>query len=220
MRALLPLLFLLVSTVTARADDSRTPRRFWFGTTVGLGLTPQPSDFDPDEESLSPVFAAGLDIGIQRISGGKALVIDTDILPISNIYRARGSIVLGHGFTTKYSLPCAAPAGYTCSEVYNYRKVRSVFGLKLGGEAGITPDGEIHAVEIGLAFRSQISIDMSFMYDPIRGAPGGSMDFTWQIGPFYWGMELRGLASEDQPLPMIATFVMGYTPRMWKPSEL
>jgi hypothetical protein len=148
-----------------------------------------------------------------------ALSLDGDLMPISNIYRVRASVVLGHGFTMKYRLRCAAPPGMTCSAIYNYRDVRSVVGLKLGAEAVATPRGESFAVEAGIGFRSQISFDASFLYDPARSAPGFVFDFTWQLGPFYWGMETRGLFSDDQPVAAILSLVLGYTPRMWKKHE-
>ena len=200
-------------------EESRTPRRFFVGVSGGMGSEIEPSEFEDGDDTLSPNLTGGLDLGFQGIAGGIAFLLDADALPVTNVYRARSSIVLGIPFTTKYRLPCAAGPGYSCSEVYNYRKVRSVVGLKLGGEGGYTADGAIHAVEVGLAFRSQISIEMSAMYDPIRGSKGGAFDFSWQLGPFYWGMEMRFLTPDDQPVPLVLTLQLGYTPRMWQSHE-
>lgn len=199
--------------------DSREPRRFWLGSTSGLGMAVHAGMGEFAVDEYDPAFLTGIDLGFQRINKGSAFSIDANLLPVGDVYRARGAVILGHSFTTKYSLPCAAPAGYACSEVYNFRHVRSIFGLKLGAELGTAPGGETTAVEVGFAFRSQISFDISFMYDPAHDAPGGAMDFTWQLGPFYWGMELRGLASRDEPQPLLMTMTLGYTPRMWKSNE-
>jgi hypothetical protein len=215
MRALI-----LVAALAATAHaDVRSPRTFWLGSTTGIALGTEPSEFDDEYQTLDPHALVGVDIGFQRIAGPVALSVDGDLLPMPGIYRARGAVVLGHPFTSRYRLPCSAPSGYSCSKIFNYRSVRSIVGIKLGGEVGMSPEGQTTALEVGIAIRSQLTFDMSFMYDPVHQAPGGAMDVIAQFGPVYVGTELRGLASKDEPEVLLATFVLGYTPRMWKPHE-
>jgi hypothetical protein len=197
----------------ARAEESRSPRPFWFGAALGLALTPdEESDL---ESSLAVGFAGGIDVGMQRISGGRAISVDADVLPAGGIYRGRASVVLGYGFTTKYSEPCVGPAGYSCRRIYGGRDVRSVFGLAVGGEVGTAPDGEMTALAVGLGFRSQFSIDATFVYDVGVGAAGGAFDFSYQFGPAYIAVKMRGIGSSEASVPLLMTFSIGYAARMW-----
>jgi hypothetical protein len=211
-------LVLVAMTARALADDwadGRTPRLFYVGVTGGIEASGQPDPVDPTLTELGISFVGGANAGFQIMTRAVAVAADADALPAGNIYRTRGSIVLGVPFTLDYREPCLGPPGYTCNWVYPNRHVRSIAGLKLGAEVSTADAGQSAALEVGLAMRSQLAIDLSFVYDPIKGVPGGAMDFYWHVGPFYLAMEVRGLASYDEPVPFLTSMKLGYAPAMW-----
>jgi hypothetical protein len=201
----------------ARADDAeRTPRAIHIGAVAGLATYSGPDQFDPTITSTQLAFISGFDVGVQHLKGGFGFSLDGDILPIGSIYRAHASVVLGHGFTTGYWEPCSAPPGYTCSRTWSGRRVRSIIGLKLGANFGYEMTDTTASLEAGIAFRSQISMDWTGVYDPIRGVPGTAIDVEWQIGPFYLGFDMHGLFSDREPVQLTASIKLGWAKMMWR----
>ncbi len=214
---LVALVAVVALAAPARADDSETPRAIHVGAVVGMGMSITPDPADPSLSGTPSVaFLSGLDIGVQHLGGDRGFSLDADILPIGSIYRARGAFIVGHGFTTAYREPCIGPPGYSCAKVWDGRQVRSLIGLELGASVGYEGTDTTATLEVGLAFRSQFSFDLTALYDPIRAVPGGGFDFEWQIGAFYLGFDLRGLAAEREPMVLTTTLKLGWAKAMWR----
>jgi hypothetical protein len=205
----------MASTGAAHAEvQSRTPRRFWIGLGTGVGVATVPDDPDvPGLDDSEASFLFGLDAGVQRISGGKAISLDTELYPLSGIYRGRLGIVLGRGFSTAYTVPCSP--GANCGRVFGQRRVRSVAGLKLGVEAGLTPEAPYGMFEAGFGIRGQGVVDVSLIYDAVEGGLGGGGELGFIFGSTYFGLKARGVAGSS-PLPVVATLFVAYTPNLRK----
>jgi hypothetical protein len=208
-------ILLVALTSAAHAEvQRRTPRRFWIGVGTGIGVETVSDDpDDPGSNDSNSLFLFGLDAGVQRISGGKAISLDTELYPLSGVYRARLGIVLGHGFLSDYRVPCSP--GANCALVYRDRPVRSVIGLKLGVEAGLTPEAPYGIFEAGLGIRGQVIVDLTMTYDPVDGGFGGGGELGLIFGSVYFGMKGRAVTGSS-PFPGIATLFLAYTPDLRK----
>jgi hypothetical protein len=202
----------VLAAAPASAQTSRSPHRAWLGLVGGMAIESSPEN-DPDGDyDDRTILLGGIDVGIQKISGNKALSIDLDAYPGSGIYRGRAAIVVGYGFASRYSEPCIGSPGYTCRNVSVDNRVRGIFGLKLGGEAGLASD-PYAAIEAGLALRTQAWADLSVLYDPLSSSFGGALDLGFQIGRGYGALEFRGIGG-DHALPLVITLAFGFTPRV------
>lgn len=208
---------MLAAPRVASADgfaEAHTLRSFYLGLAGGVAMG---EDFDEllMKDKLAARGAVGVNAGLNTFTGPAAVGIDGYVLPISNTYVARGSVVLGHRWVRGYAEPCAAPVGMRCTATFTGRPVRSIVGLKLGGAVGGTPNGAVTTVEVGLAVRSQFAFELAFLYDPLTNAPGGSMDLAVQFRSFYFGMQVTAIADQASSLPLSAVMNLGYAWYPW-----